>query len=108
MSNYYISKCCGEQVTPKETIPGIKWNYVCLGCHQKCEVTAMLDTPGGVPKEGKCCVTNKDEVVKLMYKEFDMCSPDCDCGYCNQIRLAIYRIFDLGIESEKNKHKFHC
>ena len=51
MSNYYKSKCCGEQVTPKETIPGIKWNYVCLGCHQKCEVTAMIDTPGGVPKE---------------------------------------------------------
>ena len=46
MSNYYISKCCGEQV---------EWNdilheYRCLKCKRRCEVTAMLDTPCGVPK----------------------------------------------------------
>ena len=47
MSNYYISKCCGEQVQigPKPN------QFVCLQCHADCEVTAMLDTPGGVPKE---------------------------------------------------------
>jgi hypothetical protein len=87
VSNYYKSKCCGEQVTPKETIPGIKWNYVCLGCHQNCKVTAMLDTPAdksvkayqedikagvdvsGVPKEEKPVFT-------------------CICGKCKEPTLA--------------------
>jgi len=50
VSNYYKSDCCGEQVTLKETIPGIKWNYVCQKCHLPCKVIAVLDTPSGVPK----------------------------------------------------------
>lgn len=45
MSNYYISKCCGSQVRLNEV--------VCDTCLNPCEVTAMLDTPGGVPEKDK-------------------------------------------------------
>ena len=45
MSNYYISKCCGSQVN--KTLTGF-WN--CQKCGQRCEVTAVIDTPGGMPE----------------------------------------------------------
>jgi hypothetical protein len=51
VSNYYKSKCCGEQVNyTAEIKTGTKvGDYYCNKCNQKCEVTAMLDTPSGVP-----------------------------------------------------------
>lgn len=48
MSNYYISKCCGEQVDIND-----QCHFFCQGCKKECEVTAVIDSPGGVPEEDK-------------------------------------------------------
>ena len=44
MSNYYISKCCNSPTDPGDT---------CNYCHQKCELVAVIDSPGGVSKDIK-------------------------------------------------------
>ena len=70
MSNYYISKCCGEQVdfTQKyckycpQGLCGFHQGYICQGCKKECEVTAVVDTPGGVPKDENGLTTSDDSV----------------------------------------------
>lgn len=48
MSNFYKSDCCGAEVQYHgDDI------YHCLKCGELCEVTAVLDTPGGVPEDIK-------------------------------------------------------
>ena len=73
MSNYYISKCCK---VPADIFVGAFSKPSCPKCGKKCEVTAMLDTPGGVPKELKYCdkciqMTNhsNEGCLKCMPKE---------------------------------------
>jgi hypothetical protein len=49
MSNYYISKCCK---VPVDIISMEAGSFRCQKCNKKgCEVTAIIDTPDGVPKE---------------------------------------------------------
>ena len=67
MSNFYISKCCGEQVTPCEY--NGRWD--CSKCHRCCEVTAMLDKPNGVPE------ANFMQVGRTQI-----------CGHCNPKRFG--------------------
>jgi len=72
MNNYYISKCCKVPADIKG-----KNLFYCKGCENFCEVTAMLDTPNGVPKCSECqfeeghsqgCSNYKDESFK-QYQE---------------------------------------
>jgi hypothetical protein len=49
MSNYYISKCCGEQV---DYFPNVDV-YHCQKCGRPCFVKAVLDSPGGIPTEDR-------------------------------------------------------
>jgi hypothetical protein len=49
MSNYYISKCCGEPAYTRK-YSGKVMNF-CRKCNETCEVTAMLDTPNGIPTD---------------------------------------------------------
>jgi hypothetical protein len=69
MSNYYKSSCCDQQVNFIRTSSGENSGYfVCQLCGKECEVTAMIDTPGGVPKEepayigGVNLTTNDNEI----------------------------------------------
>lgn len=61
MSSYYKSKCCGEQVRDLfPTIPNDDRYWVCQKCNCICEVTATIDSPGGVPKED-CQVCGRED-----------------------------------------------
>lgn len=58
MSNYYISKCCGEQIDIISLAEdGV---FKCQKCNRRCQVTAMIDSPGGVLKED-CQVCGREE-----------------------------------------------
>jgi len=46
MSNYYKSKCCK---VPADIAP--QNLFFCPKCRQICEVTAMIDTPCGIPTD---------------------------------------------------------
>jgi hypothetical protein len=58
ISNYYISKCCDWQVYQ---IYG-KTDYICGKCHHLCEVTAMINSPGGVPKVDKSVKAYQEDI----------------------------------------------
>jgi hypothetical protein len=62
MSNYYISKCCKVPTDYKNYYPNVD-KYTCPKCGKTCEVIAMLDTPGGVPKA--------DESVKAYQEDIE-------------------------------------
>jgi Na+-translocating ferredoxin:NAD+ oxidoreductase RNF subunit RnfB len=66
MSNYYISNCCKAPANIVAML-GKAGAFQCTKCFKECQVTAMLDTPGGVPKEeahetmhGWCCACEAD------------------------------------------------
>ena len=67
MSNYYKSKCCGEQVDWSKSDN----SWLCKRCELCCDVTAMLDTPGGVPKED--ALISKQDVLDLITQEILVC-----------------------------------
>ena len=68
MSNYYVSKCCK---VPADIIDYSRKLFYCKGCESYCQVTAMLDTPGGVPKEDT--LISKQAVLDLIVKEILVC-----------------------------------
>jgi hypothetical protein len=86
MSNYYISKCCGEQVIIKgrnKDGKRIPQKYFCLACHKECEVTAMIDTPNDVPKEDKCEICNHGICPAC----HECHNQDCDI-FCEPVKLC--------------------
>jgi transcription elongation factor Elf1 len=79
MSNYYISKCCGEQVTTE--LKGAFFEYVCQKCHLPCKVIAVLDTPGGVPT-ADCTVCGREggHIMPIQDKSVKQYQEDIDAG----------------------------
>ena len=66
MSNYYISNCCGAIPRTEE---------ICSTCLCPCEVTAMLDEPGGVPRKEPMQKNNNLGTIyylhpKISWKQF--------------------------------------
>ena len=59
MSNYYKSNCCGEQV---ETCRDYEGKYDCQKCHKCCEVTSVIDSPGGgtIPEDNNIKKLTRD------------------------------------------------
>ena len=85
MSNYYKSDCCGVPATIKETSrPSCTFGYFCPKCNQECEVTAMLDEPGGVPKA--------DESVKQYQEDIEA---GVDVGSHETIKIATKKLREI-------------
>jgi len=92
MSNYYISNCCKVPANIVAML-GKTGAFQCTKCFKECQVTAVSDTPGGVPKEEKSinfmqigdtvecgnCHPEKFEDCKNLEKMYDRFKCNCKC-----------------------------
>lgn len=96
MSNYYISKCCGSQVQigPKPN------QFVCLGCHANCEVTAMIDSPGDVPRER----TKLDYLIAQNLADIaDVVNEGKPTDIRNLVEAQTKIAYNAGLETERER-----
>jgi hypothetical protein len=84
MSNYYISKCCKAPVDILQKGNFSQFGYRCQKCKKETGyigVTAMLDTPGGVPtSDCQVCGRKGGHIMPIQDKSFKQYQEDIEAG----------------------------
>ena len=92
MSNYYKSKCCKAPANIVAML-GKAGAFQCTKCFKECQVIAMLDTPGGVPKEDT--LISKQAVLDLITKEIAIAHTKDDGGKTSRLTSLYMAITKL-------------
>jgi Na+-translocating ferredoxin:NAD+ oxidoreductase RNF subunit RnfB len=85
MSSYYKSDCCGEPLTPLFLENGGTCAD-CPKCKRACVAVAVIDTPGGVPKD----IKQYQEDIKA---GVDVCG-QCGSDECNGWQAELAELLD--------------